>query len=414
MTLRENRYSSIEPFRAPECAPCTLMIRSSRRRLARSAASGCIFSVGGNSVGYPFSGAHGCVTRLLLLRSLAPRKKTCERAVRCSKTAFSKRGISMQAVVFERAGDAEDVLEWREIPSPAAGPDKVLIDVRARSIQPADLLFIDGRYRVQPCFPQVAGFDGAGVIAEIGIGVHGLAVGQRVAFRSPGAWASFVAAPVGKVYGVPLDLDTKLPDEVVCQFALNPLTAWGLLDAAGVAHGARVLATAGRSSVAGLLGALAKQRGVDLLHLNRVEGGYALLRGDETVAAGHTINEALGTTPVFDAVLDAVGGPATLDIIAALLPGGRLVSYGVLDDRPFEMRAAHLVYRNLVWQGFGIDRWLDHLSPEALSRARRGCWELLAREPQLVPVAASFALNDINAAIQCMRTSRGAGKVLLI
>lgn len=322
----------------------------------------------------------------------------------------------MEAIVFEEAGEAEQVLAWREMPAPEPGPGEVLIDVRARCIQPADLLFIAGRYRVQPRFPQVAGFDGAGVVTDVGTDVHGLTRGQRVAFRSPGAWAKLVAAPSGKVYPVPSDLDAQLPDEVVCQFALNPLTAWGLLDVIDGIAGTKVLATAGGSTVAGLLGALAQQRGFELLRLARKGDGYHLLHGESTevLARGHSIGETLGATPAFDVVLDAVGGPATLDMIAALVPGGRLVSYGVLDDRPFEMRAANVLYRNLVWQGFGIDDWLSRSSAETLSRAQRQCWELLAEQPPLVPVAARFALDDVQAALRCLRAGRNAGKVLLI
>src|SRR6185437_5812448 len=137
----------------------------------------------------------------------------------------------MEAVVFERPGAPEEVLSWREIPSPAPGPAELLIEVRARSIQPADLLFIAGHYRVQPRFPQIAGFDGTGTVVEIGADVLGFSVGQRVAFRCAGAWATLVAVPAERAYHVPPDLDAKLPDEVACQFALNPLTAWGLLDA---------------------------------------------------------------------------------------------------------------------------------------------------------------------------------------
>jgi NADPH2:quinone reductase len=322
----------------------------------------------------------------------------------------------MEAVVFDRVGAPEEVLAWREIPSPQLEPSELLIEVRARSIQPADLLFIAGRYRVQPRFPQVAGFDGAGIVAEVGADVVGFTAGERVAFRSVGAWATTTAVPAGKAYRVPRDLDAKLPDDLVCQFALNPLTAWGLLDAAAATRGARVLGTAGGSVVAGLLSAFASRRGIDFVRLTRENDGYIAWQGDRThaLAAGRSVAETLGSIAPFDVVLDAVGGPGTLDLIASLAPGGHMVSYGVLDDRPFEMRAANVLYKNLTWQGFGIDRWLAQSTDEVLGRARRECWELLAQEPELVPVAARFTLKDIHAAIRHVRENRHAGKVLLI
>jgi NADPH2:quinone reductase len=112
-------------------------------------------------------------------------------------------------------------------------------------------------------------------------------------------------------------------------------------------------------------------------------------------------------------VLDAVGGPATLDLIAATVPGGRLISYGVLDDRTFEIRASTLLHRNLVWQGFGIDAWMAGGSHERLASAFAECWSLLASEPGLLPVAGRFELKDIERALQAQRKNIAAGKILL-
>jgi NADPH:quinone reductase len=321
----------------------------------------------------------------------------------------------MKAVGFDRVGDAGEVLALRHMAAPAQGPGEVLIQVRARSIQPADFLFIAGSYRVTPRFPQVAGFDGSGVIAELGAGVTALRVGQRVAFRHPGAWAELAAVPVAAVYPVPEDLSATLPEDVVCQFALNPLTAWGLLDVVAAKAAGRMLATAGRSVVARLLGALATQRGLVLERLARDGAGYVVLRGDgdEVLAGGSTLVETLKTRPPFEAVLDPVGGPTSIDLINAMAPGGHLVSYGVIDDRPFEMRAATMIYRNVGWQGFGIGAWLSRSSDDTLRRAERDCWELLARQPSVVPVVGRYALAQFQAALQTLRANQTSGKVIL-
>ncbi len=322
----------------------------------------------------------------------------------------------MRAVVFEHAGPAERVLDLREMAVPDAMAGEVIVKVHARCIQPADLMFIAGRYRVQPRFPQVAGFDGAGVVAEVGKGVEGIAPGRRVAFRSPGAWAEFTAVPAARLRPVPANVSATLPDELACQLPLNPPTAWGLLDMARPARGARILATAGRSSVVRILAALARRRGLELLRLVRDGGGYALLQGgrDEVVSRGATVAEALDGQPSFDVVLDAVGGPTTLDLMAAASPGGRLISYGVLDDRPFELRAGTVLFRNLVWQGFGIDAWTAGSSAEILAAAMRECWSLLASEPELLPVAGRFGLEDFRLALDRQRKGDPAGKVVLV
>ncbi|RCS30893.1 hypothetical protein DEO45_03835 [Rhodanobacter denitrificans] len=321
----------------------------------------------------------------------------------------------MLALVFDRTGEPREVLRVVDMPKPQPGPRDVLIAVRARVIQPADGMFIAGRYRVKPSFPQVAGFDAAGVVESVGAEVGHVRPGQRVAFRYPGAWAQFAVAAAARVYPVPDDLSAQLDDGVVCQFGLNPLTAWGLLDVARLPRGARVLVTAGRSAVAGLLGHLALQRGVVAERLVRAGENHSLLdaSGTQVLAQADDVAQTLAAVAPYDAVLDAVGGPGVPALIAATVPSGRMVTYGVLDDRPFEMHAATMVYRNLSWQGFGIDGWLNQCGAATLARAQRECWELLAGYPELVPIAAQYPLHDFDAALAAAATGKG-GKVLLV
>jgi NADPH:quinone reductase-like Zn-dependent oxidoreductase len=318
----------------------------------------------------------------------------------------------MRALVFDNSGDAGAVLRLGEAPEPVLQPNGVLIEVRARVIQPADFLFVRGIYRVRPIFPQVAGFDGAGVVLQVGRDVHGLAVGQRVAFRSVGAWAERAVAPAERVYPVPDDI----ADEVACQFPLNPLTASGLLDVCSLFPGARVLATAGRSVVSALLAALARRRGIELVRVARRDRGYVVVGEDEPSGTPPSLSELLGALAAekpFDAGFDAVGGPNTLALIGAIARGGQLVSYGVLDDAPFAMQASTVLYRNLTWRGFGIDRYLRELPAAALAQATPVLWDVLRRDPACAPVAARYPLSEFRAALRAAQQARGEGKVIL-
>ncbi|HKC59721.1 MAG TPA: alcohol dehydrogenase catalytic domain-containing protein [Myxococcales bacterium] len=318
----------------------------------------------------------------------------------------------MRAIVFDKAGDPGAVLRLGEAPEPVLQPNGVVIEVRARVIQPADFLFMRGVYRVRPVFPQVAGFDGAGVVLELGREVRGLSVGQRVAFRSVGAWAERAVAPAERVYAVPDDI----ADEVACQFPLNPLTAWGLLDVCSLSSGVRVLATAGRSVTAALLAALARRRGIQLVRVARRDRGYAVVGEEEPGRTPASLSELLGALAAekpFDAGLDAVGGPNTLALIGAIARGGQLVSYGVLDDAPFPIRASTVLYRNLTWRGFGIDRYLRELPAGALAEATPVLWDVLRRDPACAPVSARYPLSEFRTAIGVAQQAGGGGKVIL-
>ena len=77
-----------------------------------------------------------------------------------------------------------EVLRLAERPDPQAGPGQVVVRVRAANVNPTDLSVRDGSvvHRMPDVTPPVVpGWDVAGEIAEVGEGVSGLAVGQRVA-----------------------------------------------------------------------------------------------------------------------------------------------------------------------------------------------------------------------------------------
>ncbi len=320
----------------------------------------------------------------------------------------------MRAVIFERTGRPEDVISVGAAPQPACPPGAALIKVSANPIQPADFLFISGRYRIKPAFPQVAGLEGAGTIVTCGAGVTGLTPGQRVAFRSPGAWAEYVVAPVARIYPVP----PGVSDAVACQFALNPLTAWALLAICDLPPNSRILITAGRSAVARLLTRLARRRQLQVALLVRNGGGYALLNGEsgDTVVTAGSVEDVLahaGTSNSYHAILDSVGGPNVLPLIDALEARGRLISYGVLDDREIVIRSSRILYKNMIWQGFGIDGWLDNTSKSELQTAQKELWELLVANPDLLPVAESFDLSRVVEAVLAASGGRQNGKVLL-
>jgi len=65
-------------------------------------------------------------------------------------------------------------------------------------------------------------------------------------------------------------------------------------------------------------------------------------------------------------VLDPVGGPDVLALMDALESNGRLISYGIIDDGHITLKASRLLDKNIIWQGFGIDRWLDRGTTEQL------------------------------------------------
>ena len=224
---------------------------------------------------------------------------------------------------------APDVIRPAERADPVAGPGEVVVRIHAATINPTDLGTRAGQARrrlpdLEP--PFVPGWDLAGEVTEVGPGVDGHAVGDRVVGMIPfvriggrvGAYAE--AAAVDPGWLAPLDPAVGYAEGAT--LPLNALTAREALDMLALPAGATLLIT----GASGAVGSFATQLAVaDGLRAIAVAG-----RGDEDWVAGLGAAEVLprdadlsGIEPV-DGVLDAVplgSGAST----GALRDGGTAV-----------------------------------------------------------------------------------------
>ena len=144
-----------------------------------------------------------------------------------------------------------DVLQVEEVPDPVAGPGEVLVRIRAASLNHLDVWVRKGLPSVPK--PRILGADGAGVVAALGDGVSGLAVGDRVVLNPgidhgdtitvvgehfDGTHAELTAIDAAQVF----PLDDGLSFEVGAAFPLVYETAYRMLvTRAQVAEGEWVL-----------------------------------------------------------------------------------------------------------------------------------------------------------------------------
>jgi NADPH:quinone reductase-like Zn-dependent oxidoreductase len=94
----------------------------------------------------------------------------------------NKGNQNMKAILFNQTGSVDEVLQIADIPQPVPGENQVLIKVEASPIQPADVLFIGGHYRVQPVFPQTAASCEQGAVENSPTGALADVVGQSTSY----------------------------------------------------------------------------------------------------------------------------------------------------------------------------------------------------------------------------------------
>ncbi|ODN70293.1 Mycocerosic acid synthase [Methylobrevis pamukkalensis] len=125
----------------------------------------------------------------------------------------------MKAVLSRRPG-GPDSLEIADLPAPEPGPGEVVVAVKAASLNFFDTLIIRDRYQHRPDRPFSPSGECAGVIAAIGPGVGGLAVGKAVA-----AHVGWGAAREQVV--VPADACVPVPEGVALDIAATVFITYG-------------------------------------------------------------------------------------------------------------------------------------------------------------------------------------------
>lgn len=324
---------------------------------------------------------------------------------------FQRGHKTMQAITFNNSGDPISVLHLTTQKIPVPNPDQVPIKVKLATIQPADFLFIDGKYRVKPIFPQIAGIEGYGEIIATGSEVKTRMVGDLVAFRSTGVWAEYAVALEARTYITP----QNTTPEIAAQFALNPLTAWGLLDVSIKQPNCKILYTAANSVVAKQSAYVAAKQGHKPFGLIRGKDGYQLLDlvTKQAMSSTTSITECLEQANIdFDVIIDAVGGEETPSLIQHLKSLGTIVSYGILDSSNFTLPTSTILFKNLTWLGFGIDAWLNQLSNEKLTAIENNLWVCLSENTELAPVSRVFNINEFQVSIENAVTNK-MGKTLI-
>lgn len=261
-------------------------------------------------------------------------------------------GSSMRAIVLNRFGGPE-VLEPATIERPRAGPGQLVVQVAYAGVNPADWKAREGwlaRY-FHYSFPFVVGFDAAGRVAEIGKGVSGFAVGDRVVTASNqgkgerGSYAEFVVSDRERVARLPDHL--SLRDAAALPTA--GITAWeAVFDVGGTVAGHRVLVNGGAGGTGGFAVQLARMAGAKVAatcgpaNLDYVRGLGAELAID--YRQGKVCEAVAAWAPDgVDLVIDTVGQGSLLDSVEMVRPGGIVAPIGTLiadEPMPDPARAA--------------------------------------------------------------------------
>ncbi|HEY0117938.1 MAG TPA: NADP-dependent oxidoreductase [Cellulomonas sp.] len=301
-----------------------------------------------------------------------------------------------RAVVVETFGGPE-ALDVREVPEPHAGPGQLRVRVTAAGLNPMDWKLV-GSPQAAAAFgmtlPAGFGNDYAGVVDEVGDGVAGFAVGDRV---HGGAFARAVADYV--VVSPDLEGVVRTPDGVddvtAAVLAVAGRTADAVIRAIDVHEGDTVLVGGAAGGVGVFVVQLARLAGARVIGTGS-EGTFEFLRslGAEPVAYGDGLVDhvRLLAADGVTAAADLVGNQTALAALELGVPADRIATIAT-GEPPAGARATG-----------GRDA-----APDASARIA----ELVASGQLTVPIAATYPVDRVREAVEVQRDGHVHGKLVV-
>ncbi|WP_135302088.1 zinc-binding dehydrogenase [Haloarcula amylovorans] len=341
----------------------------------------------------------------------------------------------MQAVQFDAHGD-RDVLEYGEFPDPECGPQEVLVDIKAASLNHLDIHTRRGLPGIDLDMPHIPGSDGAGVVTEVGEAITRFEPGDRVALLAGksggddefsrkgdqtlapdfhiigehvrGVHSEFAAIPEANLAPVPegVDWETAAAAPLVFQ------TAWRMLRDRGelqVGESALVLGASGGVGHAAVQ--VAAEAGAEVFATASTD---EKLTYAEELGADHTINyevddfaseiRSLTGGRGVDMVVDHIGAQTWQDSLKSLVKGGRVVTCGATTGGRPETDLNRIFWNQL--HVIGSTMATPGQAEEALELVWDGTFEPRIRE--------TLPMSDIAEAHRLIEEREGFGKVVVV
>ncbi|PYL80419.1 MAG: alcohol dehydrogenase [Verrucomicrobia bacterium] len=323
---------------------------------------------------------------------------------------------NINAAVYERHGNPAEVLRVESQPWPKPAADEAVVKMRAAPINPADLNAIEGKYPGRREVPAVPGFEGAGVIVELGAGVKGLTNGALVILpHNIGTWREALAVKEVELVAVPEGIEPVH----AAMLKINPMTAWRLLhDYVDLKKGDWLIQNAANSAAGRAVIQIARELGYktvnvvrrdELIDELRAEGGDAVIVDGENLR--HEVKDATSNAPIHLG-LNAVGGESALRLANCLAPGSTLVTFGAMSLQPLKIPNGLLIFKDLRFRGIWINKWYDNATMQERMDAFRPLFEMAKRGLLKTKVEKTYPLPEAKAAVTHAAQGKRSGKII--
>ena len=323
--------------------------------------------------------------------------------------------MSQMTAVEITAPGAPDVLQATTRPRPRAGHGQVVIALAYAGVNRPDALQRAGLYNPPAGASDLPGLEGAGIIAEVGVGVTEWAVGDEVCALLPGGgYAEFAVTSASHCLPVPRGLSLK-------QAACLPETYFtvysNVFQRGALQAGEKILVHGGSSGIGTTAIQLAHLFGARVF---ATAGSEAKCQACKDLGAERAINyrhevfeDVLKACKGMNLILDMVGGSYIQRNLKALADDGRLVQIAFLQGPKVELNLVQMMTRRLTLTGSTLRPQSDLAKAKIAQALHNEVWPHLAAG-RIAPILDStFPLAEARQAHAHMEASQHIGKIVL-
>lgn len=323
----------------------------------------------------------------------------------------------MRAIVCRELSGIPGLRYETDWPEPRAGTGEVVVEVKAAALNFPDLLMIQGLYQERPDPPFVPGAEMSGVVTEVGEGVSGFAVGDRVVGACGRTLAERVAAKASLLAPAP----RALGFEAAAGICITYFTSYHALKQRADLHPGETLLVLGAAGGVGTSAVeVGKAMGATVIAAASTPEKLELAR---SIGADHLVDysqedlrarikELTGGRGV-DVVYDPVGGALAEAALRSMAWKGRylVIGFACGDIPRIPLNLPLLKGCSIVgvfWGSFALRE------REIQGQNVRELWQLFETGRLAPVVGEAHALEDYAAAFAALAERRARGKVVLL
>jgi putative PIG3 family NAD(P)H quinone oxidoreductase len=325
----------------------------------------------------------------------------------------------MKAVLLGGFG-GRDVLRLGEVERPRPAEGQVLVEVAATSINRPDLVQREGKYPPPPGDSDILGLEVAGTIAELGPGVAGWKVGERVmTLVGGGGYAEYAVGYASHLMRVPEAMSFE-EAACVCESYITAFLNLFILGRLKDGQTAVIHGGGGGVNTAGIQlckALVPRTRLVVTAHPSKLErvrklGADLVLDYTTTPDFSEAVKEFTGKKGA-DVVLDHVGAKYLQPNMNSLGYGGRLVVIGVTSGIKAELNLALMMVKRQQIIGSVLRSRPVKDKAEIVAEFTRKALPRFADRTVVPIVEKVFPLDEVVEAHRMMEEDRHFGKIVL-